>query len=62
MAKKATLTYNEAVRELEEIVAAMQDENCDIDKLATMARRAKVLVKLCRDKLTNVADDLESQG
>ena len=46
------LTYAEAVKELEEIVARMQSDNCDIDKLSAYTRRAIELLRLCRERLT----------
>lgn len=53
------LTYAEAVKELEEIVARMQSDNCDIDKLSAYTRRAIELLRLCRERLT--ATDKEIQ-
>lgn len=46
------LTYNEAMEQLGRIVAAMQAENCDIDKLAGYTRRATELIAECRKRLT----------
>lgn len=46
-----TLTYGKALQELEEIVAKMQSENCDIDSLANLTKRAAELIKFCREKL-----------
>lgn len=46
------LTYNEAMDQLGKIVAAMQSDNCDIDKLAAYTRRATELIAECRRRLT----------
>lgn len=51
------LTYAASVKELEEIVAKMQSDNCDIDKLAEYTRRAVELLRICKEKLT--VTDLE---
>lgn len=45
------LTYSKAMQELEEIVAKMQSEACDIDALADYTKRAAELIKYCREKL-----------
>ncbi len=47
-----SMTYNQAVAELEKIVAMMQSDNCDIDTLAAYTRRATLLLKTCRARLT----------
>ncbi len=50
-------TYSEALKELEQIVAEMQADNCDIDSLAAKTSRALELLKFCKDKLLKT--DLE---
>jgi exodeoxyribonuclease VII small subunit len=44
-------TFNEALAELEEILARIEGEEIDIDRLAAELRRASVLLELCRGKL-----------
>lgn len=51
MAKKE-IKYEEAVALLEEIVDKMENDELDIDQLSDQLKRAKELVKLCKDKLT----------
>ena len=53
------LTYAEAVKELEEIVARMQSENCDIDKLSAYTRRAIELLRFCRERLTATDEEIQ---
>lgn len=53
------LTYAEAVKELEEIVARMQSDNCDIDKLSAYTRRAIELLRLCRKRLTATDEEIQ---
>ena len=40
-----TMTYNQAISELEEIVRKMQAEDCDIDNLANYTARSLELLK-----------------
>lgn len=54
------LTYTEAVAELENILAYMQSDKCDIDKLSTCTRRATELLKECRARLTATDEELRS--
>lgn len=54
------LTYSEAVGELEQILALMQSDRCDIDKLSAMTRRATELLKECRSRLTNTEQELRT--
>lgn len=46
------LSYSQGITELESIVAAMQQPDCDIDRLAEFTTRALQLMQHCRAKLT----------
>jgi exodeoxyribonuclease VII small subunit len=70
MATKKTDTtsigYAEAVAELEEILAELESEEVDVDRLATQVKRAADLIELCRGRLgearteiTRIVADLE---
>lgn len=50
------LKYEQAMTELEAIVKKMENEELDIDSLAEQLKRAKLLIQLCKDKLT-IADE-----
>lgn len=52
------LTYEKALAELEQILKAMQSDQCDIDKLASMTKRATELLAACRSKLTATESEL----
>jgi len=52
------LSYNSAVEELESILSELETSAVDVDQLSTRLRRATELVRLCRDRLTVVADDV----
>lgn len=52
------IKYEKALTELEAILKEMQSDQCDIDKLASMTRRATELIAACRKKLTATEDEL----
>lgn len=58
MAKKE-IKYEEAVALLEEIVDKMENDELDIDQLSDQLKRAKDLVKLCKDKLTKTDEEIK---
>lgn len=53
------MKYEKAVSELEEIVDKMERDELDIDQLYEQLKRAKVLVKLCKDKLTKTDEEIK---
>lgn len=54
------LTYNQAVAELEQILRVMQSDECDIDRLASLTRRATELIAECRSRLTATEEELRT--
>lgn len=57
--EKNEMKYEKAVCELEEIVDKMERDELDIDQLSEQLKRAKVLVKLCKDKLTKTDEEIK---
>lgn len=53
------MTYTKAMQELESIVAKMQSDNCDIDALASLTKRAAELIKYCREKLFTTDEEVK---
>ncbi len=51
--------YEDAMRELERIVAKMENNELDIDTLGEELKRAQALIKLCRDKLTKTDEEIK---
>lgn len=51
--------YEEAVVQLEEIVEKMENDELDIDQLSDQLKRAKELVKFCKDKLTKTDKEIK---
>lgn len=54
------ISYREAVNELDAILREMQSDNCDIDKLSAMTRRATELITECRNRLTATDEELRN--
>lgn len=54
------LTYNEAFEELSSILKTMQSDQCDIDRLAAITRRATELIAECRARLTATDEELRT--
>ncbi|MDE6226132.1 MAG: exodeoxyribonuclease VII small subunit [Muribaculaceae bacterium] len=53
------MKYSEAITELENIVALMQSESCDIDSLAEYTARALELLKFCKEKLHTTDEEVK---
>lgn len=51
-------TYEQSLAELNKIIQQMQSDQCDIDKLASMTKRAAELLVTCRSKLTATEEEL----
>ena len=54
------LKYSEDVAELEAIVAKLRSDNCDVDTLTAMTRRAAELLASCRARLTTTDSELKA--
>ena len=53
------MNYSEAIRELEEIVAEMEEGKVMIDVLSEKVKRAAFLISLCKNKLTSTEEDVK---
>ena len=54
------IKYEEALAQLETIVRKMEQNEYDIDELATQLKTAQRLIKFCKDKLTKTEEELKS--
>ena len=45
------LSFGEAIAEVEEILAGLEEDDVDIDRLGAEVGRAVELIRLCREKL-----------
>jgi exodeoxyribonuclease VII small subunit len=56
---KQKITYNKAIKELEQILLKIENEELDVDDLSDYVKRASVLVKMCEEKLKKTESDVE---
>ena len=56
---KKTMTYESALKELQEVVEDLRNEMVSVDDLTNKVNRAKELIDFCKNKLRNVGTDLE---
>ena len=56
----ATIKYEEALREIEEIVSRLENDEMDIDSLSTELKKAQKLIKQCKDVLEKTGQDVKS--
>lgn len=59
MAKK-TESYNEAIEKLRKIVSEIEQGDLDVDLLADKVKEATRLIKLCKDKLYKVDEEVKN--
>ncbi len=50
------LTYEQALAELQQLVDQLQDQSLSLDELESRVRRARELLRSCREKLRHVED------
>lgn len=55
---KEEIKYEEAVRQLEDIVEKLENDELDIDSMSDNLKKAQKLIKLCKDKLTKTDDEI----
>ncbi len=58
MAKKS-LTYEQAMQRLEEIVQGFEQNMLELDQLTAQLAEAQELIKLCNNKLQQVETDVK---
>ena len=50
--------YSEAFEELQQIVAEIEDGQIAVDELAEKVKRAAVLIRICKTKLTSTEENV----
>lgn len=53
------VSYSEAMAEIENILEKIENEELDVDDLAEKVKRVSILLKICKDKLTQTNDQVE---
>lgn len=56
---KENLTYTQAMKELEQIVAQLEDNSLDIDLLSAKVKKAQQLIAFCRERLTQTDEEVK---
>ena len=56
----ATIKYEEALREIEEIVSRLENDEMDNDSLSNELKKAQKLIKQCKDVLEKTEQDVKS--
>lgn len=54
------MKYEEAIQQLETIVAQIENNELDVDQLAERLKEAQKLIKLCRDKLYKTDEKIKT--
>ncbi len=57
---KKSISYTEAVKEIELILHQIENEELDVDDLSDKVKRAYFLLKLCKEKLHSTEKDIEN--
>ena len=55
----ANIKYEEAIRQIEDIVERLENDEMDIDSLGAELKKAQKLIKLCKDKLTKTEEEVK---
>ncbi|MFV0469480.1 MAG: exodeoxyribonuclease VII small subunit [Dysgonomonas sp.] len=58
MAKKEK-TYSEAMKELQTILAKIENDDIDVDVLTEETKKAVELIKLCKEKLYKTDEEVK---
>ena len=53
------IKYEEAIRQIEDIVERLENDEMDIDSLGAELKKAQKLIKLCKDKLTKTEEEVK---
>ncbi len=54
------MKYEEAIQQLETIVAQIENNELDIDQLTDRLKEAQKLIKLCKDKLYKTDEKIKA--
>ncbi len=51
--------YETAIRQLEDIVEKLENNELDIDEMSKHLKKAQQLIKLCKDRLTKTDEEIQ---
>jgi exodeoxyribonuclease VII small subunit len=52
------ISYTEAFDELKSLIQEIEDGEISVDELSIKVKRASVLLKICKEKLTSTEEDV----
>ena len=53
------MKYEDALRQIEQIVEKLENNELDIDTMGEQLKTAQKLIRLCKDKLTKTDDEIK---
>ncbi|MCK4662118.1 MAG: exodeoxyribonuclease VII small subunit [Bacteroidales bacterium] len=56
---KKSITYKEAITEIEEILAQIETDELDVDELTNKVKKVSSLIKICKNKLHKTEEELK---
>ncbi len=56
---KKSVSYKEAITEIEEILRQLENNELDVDELSEKVKRVSQLVTLCKEKLHNTEKEID---
>lgn len=57
---KKNITYEQAIKRLEEIVSGFEQDSLELDRLTAQLAEAQDLIKFCNDRLQKVENDVKN--
>jgi exodeoxyribonuclease VII small subunit len=57
--EKTDISYNEAIGEMEKILARIENQELDVDELAGQLKRVNDLIRMCKKKLFTAEKEVE---
>lgn len=57
---KKNITYEQAMKRLEEIVSGFEQDSLELDQLTAQLTEAQTLIKFCNDRLQKVENDVKN--
>ena len=54
------ITYTEAIKELEQLVEGIENEDTNVDQLSEKVKRASELIKICKNKLQSTEEEVNN--
>ncbi|MBN2612595.1 MAG: exodeoxyribonuclease VII small subunit [Bacteroidales bacterium] len=56
---KKSISYNEAVSQIEDILNRIENEELDVDELTKLVKEASGLIKYCKNRLYETESEIE---